>query len=122
MTRSLKRRRHSLNGQSNVKRLSCSRMGWIPLVKLQVVKQSRARSLLARLSTRSICRVWRSQVLKDNRAQHRCEDSRRRLAGDLSRLPVDQQCATRSLRSRSEEHTSELQSHSFISYAVFCLK
>ena len=24
--------------------------------------------------------------------------------------------------SRSEEHTSELQSHSFISYAVFCLK
>src|ERR1051326_9374569 len=25
-------------------------------------------------------------------------------------------------RQRSEEHTSELQSHSFISYAVFCLK
>src|ERR1051326_5178068 len=25
-------------------------------------------------------------------------------------------------RLRSEEHTSELQSHSFISYAVFCLK
>src|ERR1051326_1473258 len=25
-------------------------------------------------------------------------------------------------RGRSEEHTSELQSHSFISYAVFCLK
>ena len=27
-----------------------------------------------------------------------------------------------SYHSRSEEHTSELQSHSFISYAVFCLK
>src|ERR1051326_5037094 len=27
-----------------------------------------------------------------------------------------------SLPDRSEEHTSELQSHSFISYAVFCLK
>ena len=26
------------------------------------------------------------------------------------------------LKARSEEHTSELQSHSFISYAVFCLK
>ena len=26
------------------------------------------------------------------------------------------------IRERSEEHTSELQSHSFISYAVFCLK
>src|ERR1051326_4951452 len=25
------------------------------------------------------------------------------------------------VRNRSEEHTSELQSHSFISYAVFCL-
>src|ERR1051326_2839103 len=29
---------------------------------------------------------------------------------------------TGTLFSRSEEHTSELQSHSFISYAVFCLK
>src|ERR1051326_9603023 len=28
----------------------------------------------------------------------------------------------RSPTCRSEEHTSELQSHSFISYAVFCLK
>src|ERR1051326_7238683 len=28
----------------------------------------------------------------------------------------------RAARDRSEEHTSELQSHSFISYAVFCLK
>src|ERR1051326_9384857 len=28
----------------------------------------------------------------------------------------------RRLTDRSEEHTSELQSHSFISYAVFCLK
>ena len=27
-----------------------------------------------------------------------------------------------SFAKRSEEHTSELQSHSFISYAVFCLK
>ena len=30
--------------------------------------------------------------------------------------------ASRSRMHRSEEHTSELQSHSFISYAVFCLK
>src|ERR1051326_9248948 len=29
---------------------------------------------------------------------------------------------TASCENRSEEHTSELQSHSFISYAVFCLK
>src|ERR1051326_706428 len=29
---------------------------------------------------------------------------------------------TRNPQFRSEEHTSELQSHSFISYAVFCLK
>ena len=28
----------------------------------------------------------------------------------------------RAKEERSEEHTSELQSHSFISYAVFCLK
>src|ERR1051326_8880721 len=30
--------------------------------------------------------------------------------------------STRRTESRSEEHTSELQSYSFISYAVFCLK
>src|ERR1051326_9492016 len=31
-------------------------------------------------------------------------------------------CSSSPASSRSEEHTSELQSHSFISYAVFCLK
>ena len=31
-------------------------------------------------------------------------------------------CAYPKFTPRSEEHTSELQSHSFISYAVFCLK
>src|ERR1051326_1004104 len=31
-------------------------------------------------------------------------------------------CACGYTKDRSEEHTSELQSHSFISYAVFCLK
>src|ERR1051326_9225095 len=38
--------------------------------------------------------------------------SNRILLADASRIPAY----------RSEEHTSELQSHSFISYAVFCLK
>ena len=33
-----------------------------------------------------------------------------------------QEVSDQALRARSEEHTSELQSHSFISYAVFCLK
>src|ERR1051326_7373709 len=33
-----------------------------------------------------------------------------------------QRRALRGKMPRSEEHTSELQSHSFISYAVFCLK
>ena len=31
-------------------------------------------------------------------------------------------CTKINISLRSEEHTSELQSHSFISYAVFCLK
>src|ERR1051326_5128072 len=31
-------------------------------------------------------------------------------------------CDEQEYELRSEEHTSELQSHSFISYAVFCLK
>ena len=35
---------------------------------------------------------------------------------------VNMSLYTNETESRSEEHTSELQSHSFISYAVFCLK
>src|SRR5881275_3742020 len=38
------------------------------------------------------------------------------LAGSVSREPSAR------LSTRSEEHTSELQSHGTISYAVFCLK
>src|ERR1051326_303180 len=37
-------------------------------------------------------------------------------------VPIQQPLFVRIVRQRSEEHTSELQSHSFISYAVFCLK
>src|ERR1051326_9342101 len=36
--------------------------------------------------------------------------------------PARRERSTGPGRHRSEEHTSELQSHSFISYAVFCLK
>src|ERR1051326_9634203 len=43
----------------------------------------------------------------------------RRVEADLERLTL---VGHRQLVLRSEEHTSELQSHSFISYAVFCLK
>ena len=49
--------------------------------------------------------------------------------GEVIQLSADGQVVARSTSSgyyldnvRSEEHTSELQSHSFISYAVFCLK
>src|ERR1051326_9257766 len=54
------------------------------------------------------------------------------LCGELDRLCDDQPCrhvfdvrelsTWKAREQRSEEHTSELQSHSFISYAVFCLK
>ena len=41
----------------------------------------------------------------------------------IFRLPHDSKTTLRQrFVNRSEEHTSELQSHSFISYAVFCLK
>ena len=55
------------------------------------------------------------------------------LADDVTFIPSDSANASTTLVNswgltfrgeawRSEEHTSELQSHSFISYAVFCLK
>ena len=40
----------------------------------------------------------------------------------LPELDNESKCFFSLIYSRSEEHTSELQSHSFISYAVFCLK
>ena len=46
--------------------------------------------------------------------------------GDILFIEATQMDGNKNLiltgQSRSEEHTSELQSHSFISYAVFCLK
>src|ERR1051326_5302585 len=43
-------------------------------------------------------------------------------AGEIAQTLTGLLSPRRSFSSRSEEHTSELQSHSFISYAVFCLK
>src|SRR5213080_5599723 len=40
----------------------------------------------------------------------------------IFRFTLPKERASRSYRGRSEERTSELQSHSGISYAVFCLK
>ena len=45
-----------------------------------------------------------------------------RLSGPMSSRLESIEGAINRGRFRSEEHTSELQSHSFISYAVFCLK
>ena len=43
-------------------------------------------------------------------------------AMNMKVYPLGKKGLTKFINSRSEEHTSELQSHSFISYAVFCLK
>src|ERR1051326_9328593 len=41
---------------------------------------------------------------------------------DFGCFPTEDAARLHEANLRSEEHTSELQSHSFISYAVFCLK
>src|SRR5213596_4106177 len=46
----------------------------------------------------------------------------RSLHGFVAVLREALQCVRRAWIFRSEEHTSELQSHGLISYAVFCLK
>src|ERR1051326_2508956 len=45
-----------------------------------------------------------------------------KLVGGVAQIKVGAATETEMKEKRSEEHTSELQSHSFISYAVFCLK
>ena len=45
--------------------------------------------------------------------------------GGLRELVIDREAwlaVVHGVANRSEEHTSELQSHRFISYAVFCLR
>src|ERR1051326_2231515 len=46
----------------------------------------------------------------------------KRIDFTIAKIPNQQSAAECAEVGRSEEHTSELQSHSFISYAVFCLK
>ena len=53
------------------------------------------------------------------RSLHR--DKIHKLFQDL-KAPIEEESVSPYAANRSEEHTSELQSHSFISYAVFCLK
>src|SRR5213596_3853554 len=57
------------------------------------------------------------------RSRPRSSSSRRTRDSSATPPPASARCsARRATWSRSEEHTSELQSHGLISYAVFCLK
>src|ERR1051326_9251968 len=53
--------------------------------------------------------------------RYRCVDCGRYFSEQTFRTTYWLRCP-QLLEERSEDHTSELQSHSFISYAVFCLK
>src|SRR3546814_9816982 len=67
----------------------------------------------------------RDHALFGARARKRARRGADRLGGACrreERRPVDDQGRRRAARTRSEEHTSELQSLMRISYAVFCLK
>src|ERR1051326_9394962 len=57
---------------------------------------------------------------KQNKSDKQVETGRCVLAWQI--VPATLRDALQTSGDRSEEHTSELQSHSFISYAVFCLK
>src|SRR3546814_3343755 len=67
----------------------------------------------------SICTVRQEAVAVPSSEEH--QDRRRSGAADVARGPEGQEDAGRR-RTRSEEHTSELQSLMRISYAVFCFK
>src|ERR1051326_9518569 len=75
----------------------------------------RARGFVTIFSqTNPVIRIARSAVSEDLSINMRTA---------FFRMPeLFQNVNPRALAKRSEEHTSELQSHSFISYAVFCLK
>ena len=57
-------------------------------------------------------KIFKAKLLKDLSYISNCKLKR----GDVVYIKRNKD------NTRSEEHTSELQSHSFISYAVFCLK
>src|ERR1051326_9323412 len=97
--------------------VSCAQGGWInrdflkPAVKTAIAREAPLRS-------------QRAVKIRNSNAQR--ADTIGLIAGDSVRGdpdPIDIQDRIGAVeRTRSEEHTSELQSHSFISYAVFCLK
>src|SRR3546814_8458259 len=81
-------------------RLSCNAGNSAPWCRLPSVSEtSRARGVCLR----AICREACGRALRRATAERRC-------------------CDCMEYRTRSEEHTSELQSLMRISYAVFCLK
>src|ERR1051326_9381800 len=69
----------------------------------------------------TLCLSWIQVALSSTtRVPASREDCPEPRPGFVSAKPLPQHAPLKF--SRSEEHTSELQSHSFISYAVFCLK
>src|ERR1051326_4044124 len=71
--------------------------------------------ILPRALHRVVVRVIR-------RRQNFFRHAERRANFRARKFPILQELQIAAGKGRSEEHTSELQSHSFISYAVFCLK
>src|SRR3546814_10847532 len=72
----------------------------------------------ARIVTRFLRKLSLSSVLTSTRASCRSKICAPRRKAPVRKLPAVMACVS----TRSEEHTSELQSLMRISYAVFCLK
>src|SRR3546814_9313307 len=87
---------------------------------VEVSERQRSRHLAPRCDVDALCGA--AEVL-DMRDPSRTDEERTLgLGGEAWLILVDQHRVELRHRSRSEEHTSELQSLLRISYAVFCLK
>src|SRR3546814_3436595 len=111
-------------------RLVCSAMSWIRLTTLPIFCAEEARPSTCTLVVRAVSLAWPAMMLElDSRRPISSIEADSSSAAAATVWTPAEACSEaaaaafdRCAVSRSEEHTSELQSLMRISYAVFCLK
>ena len=98
-------------------------VGWSILIVVAVITSLLGIYISKNFEDKSNIEDFKKEVIKKTtELEKKSEEIEELVKPKKSEFPDYYNLKGKNLNKRSEEHTSELQSHSFISYAVFCLK